>query len=102
MSLDGYWEARAGLADGGRASRRPPAVARRRRLGRFAMQWAVAHRVRLGGRSALAPRLVITDVPEVGRATLRSAPGGGWVRRKPFRSRGSLCQPLPPPPGPVA
>jgi len=38
------------------------------------MQWAVAHRVRLGGRSALAPRLVITDVPEeLGRAALRSA-----------------------------
>jgi hypothetical protein len=37
------------------------------------MQWAVAHRVRLGGRSTLAPRLVIVDVPEeVGRATLRS------------------------------
>jgi hypothetical protein len=56
-------------------------VARRLRRGGPAMQWAVAHRVRLGGRSALAPRLVITDVPEeVGRATLRSAlVAGGYA-----------------------
>ena len=48
----------------GPAAPRPRGWPRRGRLGRFAMQWAVAHRVRLGGRSALAPRLVIVDVPE--------------------------------------
>jgi hypothetical protein len=38
------------------------------------MDWAVAHRVRQGGRSALAPRLVVTGVPEgTSRALLRSA-----------------------------